>query len=97
MYEEQLMTAEYTPPLSREKLVEEIEKITTPIDFDLLIKDQVLEKVGTWYRIKDEGRLPDYAKAQIQTLKSGGLVKFSKPSKTLEKLAQKLPSKRPIK
>ena len=65
MYEEQFMTAEYTFQLSREKVVEEIEKMTIPIDFDLLINNQILEKVGTWYRIKDEGRLPDYAKAQI--------------------------------
>lgn len=67
-----------------------IKKFTTPIDFDALVSVGALEKVGRRWRIKDRQRLPDYVIAQIVEVQDGGFVKFCKPSKNLQKLAQKL-------
>ena len=56
----------------------------TPIDFDALIEQGVLEKKGAWYAILDMERLPEHAKRRVKSLKSPNLAKFYPAKKTLK-------------
>lgn len=64
--------------ISREELAKLMEMARTPIDFDGLIEQGVLEKKGRWYIIKDMSRLPEHARRKIKRLKSPNLVQFRK-------------------
>lgn len=77
-------------PMTAEEWEEKVRELATPIDFDALIRNGVLEKHGAWYKILNMNELPPHAKAQIKTLKSGGkegtLAKFQTSTKRAEKL-----------
>ncbi len=68
-------------PMSPEELARLTEMFATPIDFDELIAQGVLEKKGAWYVIKDMSRLPEHARRKIKQLKSPNLVQFHKHKK----------------
>ena len=84
---------ERNPIMGREELEQILRDFATPIDFDALISDGVLEKQGSWYKILSMERLPSWAKAKIRQLKSsdqkGILVKFQKSTKRAEKMFKK--------
>lgn len=42
----------------RDELVEQARLLATPIAYDALIRDGVIEKRGSWYAIKDPERAP---------------------------------------
>jgi hypothetical protein len=62
----------------------------TPINFDQLTADGVLEKKGARYKILDLDRLPEHASAKINSYRPDALVTFSKVTKASEKLARML-------
>ncbi len=76
--------------MSKEEMLEKAKSLATPIDFEALISDGILEKKGAWYKILDMERLPDHAKDKITEFASGGMVKFSKATKSAQKLVDKL-------
>ncbi len=51
--------------LTKEEVEERIKLLRTPIDFERLISDGVLQREGAWYRILDPARLPEHVIAQI--------------------------------
>ncbi len=73
--------------------VQPVTNLATPIDFDSLIREGVLEKRGAWYRILKMDRLPEYAKAQIRVFKTTKdkelLVKFRRSTRQAAKLLDK--------
>jgi len=82
------MPATKTKPKSRpaihSELVEAAESMATPIEFDQLIADGVLQKAGGgWYEVLDPARLPQHALGKIKAVKSRNRVRFRKPSKKL--------------
>ncbi len=64
-------------------------EITTPTDYDSLVRAGVLKKKdGDWYEIVKLDELPEHARAKISAVTSGQpiMVKFLAPSKRLEKM-----------
>jgi len=61
-------------------VIETKRQLETPIDFDRLVADGVLERKGAWWRVLDLHRLPEHASLRInevQTTETGeALVKF---------------------
>ncbi|ARU88289.1 hypothetical protein [Pseudomonas sp. M30-35] len=75
--------------MTKEELLERAKTLATPIDFENLIADGILKKKGAGYVILDMNRLPEHAKSQIIGC-SEGTVKFSKSTKSAQKLVDKL-------
>ncbi len=71
-------------PMTREEVLRLAKLHATPIDFDALIEQGVLEKKGAWYAILDMDRLPEHAKRRVKSLKTPNLVKFY-PAKNILK------------
>ena len=83
------------PIITREEIIQSLEEAVTPVDFDALIKDGILEKDGAWFKVLDFKRLPKHASIKITTAKQGpkGLrVKFNPVSKRAINLLKKLQS-----
>ena len=79
------------PIITKEELLAKAKSLSTPIDFDELISQGVLEKMaGNKYKILSMERMPQHAIDKISELSSDGVVKFSKVTKTAEKLVKKL-------
>jgi len=76
--------------MTKEGVLEKAKVLATPIDIEGLINDGVIEKKGAWYKILDMERLPSHAKDKITEFASGGMVKFSKTTKSAQKLVDKL-------
>lgn len=76
--------------MSKEEILKKAKSLATPIDFEALVSDGILIKNGAWYKILDMERLPEHAKDKIMELASGGMVKFSKTTKSAQKLVDKL-------
>ena len=76
--------------MSKEEFEQKLRDLATPIDFDSLIRDGILEKHGSWYKILSMERLPSWAKAQIKQLRSSNqketLVKFQVSTKRAERM-----------
>ena len=84
--------------LDKERTARELRKLTTPIDFDRLAADGVLERAGSWWRVLDYERLPDYAKAQITEMESGqggALARFARGQKSAAK-SDRQPTGKPV-
>ncbi|MES9280122.1 hypothetical protein ABEP46_12410 [Cutibacterium acnes] len=75
--------------MTKEEVLEKAKILATPIDFEKLIADGILKKKGAGYVILDTNRLPEHAKSKIIEV-SGGAVKFSKSTKSAQKLVDKL-------
>ena len=64
----------------RAAVIETKRQLETPIDFDRLVADGVLERKGAWWRVLDMHRLPDHAGLRINVIQTTGtgkaLVKF---------------------
>ncbi|MBC8377207.1 MAG: hypothetical protein H8E26_14275 [FCB group bacterium] len=59
-----------------EEQLKEAESMATPIDFEGLISEDILEREGSWYRILDSDQFPKHANAKICAFAEGGLVQF---------------------
>ncbi len=83
--------------ISLERLIAQARNLATPIDFETLIRDGVLEQAKRrgWYRVKDWDRFPEHARAKVSEITNTGEVKFRKPSKKMQRLADKLSRERP--
>jgi CRISPR/Cas system CSM-associated protein Csm5 (group 7 of RAMP superfamily) len=84
------MNDEKLNTMTKDEMLEKAKKLATPINFEVLIDQGVLEKKGAWYQVLDMNRLPEHAKAQISEFSSDGKVKFSKNIKSAQKLVNKL-------
>ena len=76
--------------MTAEEWEEKVRELATPIDFDALIRDGVLEKHGAWYKILGMNKLPSHAKAQMKALKAGSNKEVFAKFQTSTKRAQKL-------
>lgn len=75
------------------RLLEQAKKLATPIDFDTLIAQGVLEKKGAWYKVLDWDNLPDHAEAKAYAKRVEGtdiFLKFRKATKAAQKNVDKL-------
>lgn len=73
----------------KEQLIEILKQLATPIDFEQLEKDEIIEKKGGWYKIGDIQKLPEHASSQIQSMKTDGKGNFFVKFPTSWKKAQK--------
>jgi len=76
--------------MSKEEMLKKAKSLATPIDFEALVAEGILEKKGLGYIILDMKHLPDHAKDKIIGISSDGKVKFSKATKSAQKLVDKL-------
>lgn len=60
--------------MTHEDVIEKVQQLATEIDFDQLVADKILERVGRRYRIIDLERLPKHVSAQVQSFSSDGLI-----------------------
>jgi len=85
---------------NRSELTEVARLLATTIDFDALIREGVLEKLGSWYLIRDADRLPKVAMERAYAVKTGpdgsALVRFTSESsrKASARLYRQLTGKR---
>ncbi|MDP2842756.1 MAG: hypothetical protein Q8O06_03825 [Acetobacterium sp.] len=76
----------------RKMLAQEAHILSTPIDFDQLIKDGLLKKIGKSYYVDNIHDLPENVGKRITSVsqtKNGTKVTFSKETKSMKKLADK--------
>ena len=74
-----------------EELRERIKVLTTPIDFEALIKAGVLEKGGAWYKVINWKELPPHASGKVKSMKQtkdGVYVTFYPVDKKLAKMVE---------
>ena len=79
------------PTVTREELRERIKVLTTPIDFDALIRDGVLEKQGSRYKVIKWDQLPPHVTAKVKSFKQtdkGVFVTFYPVDKKLAKIVE---------
>jgi len=85
-----------------DELIEQARLLATPIDFEAVISEGIIEKRGDWYAIRDPERLPAHAWKRGYALSmgtgpdSGVLVKFTSESKrkAAERLYQQMTGQR---
>ena len=76
----------------RKEVAEVAHIMATPIDFDKLINDGLLKKIGTSYYTDNIHKLPKNVSIKIKTFtptKKGLKLTFYKESKSMIKLAEK--------
>lgn len=79
------------PIITKEELRDRIKVLTTPIDFDALIKTRVLEKKGAWYKVLNWRELPPHASGKVKSMKQtkdGVYVTFYPVDKKLAKVVE---------
>lgn len=84
------MTTDKTFSITKKELLEKAKSLAKPIDFDDLIARKILEKKGSKYKILSIEQLPLHARDKLIQIDSEGYVKFSKATKSAEKLVKKL-------
>jgi len=81
----------------REEIIELARKLATPVDFEQLEKEGVIEKKGAWYKVKDFKSLPVHAYDQIRSVKNDSngncLVQFPKSWKRAQQLYRRMTGK----
>lgn len=78
---------------TKEELRQNVIELATPIDFEQLIRDGILEKDGAWYKVHNFKRLPRHASIKVKTMETGpkGLrVKFRPITKSTLKLLKQI-------
>ena len=72
-------------------------KLATPVNFLELGGKGIIEKKGTWYKIKSLKALPDYASGQIRSIKfddkGNCFVQFPKSWKRAQQLYRQMTGK----
>jgi hypothetical protein len=79
--------------ISADELRQSIVELATPIDFDQLIEDGILEKDGAWYKIRDPKSLPKHASMKIKSIQTGPKgtrVKFRPVTKSTLNLLRRI-------
>jgi len=57
--------------VSLERIIEELEELSKPLDLDQLVGDGVLKRRARgWYQVLDGARLPKHAMRQVKQTKS---------------------------
>lgn len=85
------MAEKQYPTITKEELRDRIKVLTTPIDFDALIKSGVLEKKGARYKVIKWNELPPHATGKIKTVTQsdkGTFVTFYPVDKKLAKVVE---------
>jgi len=75
------------------KLAKAAHAFSIPLDYEKLISDGLLKKIGRSYYVENINLLPESVSARIKTAtptKNGIRVTFYKESKSLTKLSKKL-------
>lgn len=82
---------------SKEEIINLAKQLATPIDFEQLEKDGIIDKKGAWYKVIDFKNLPEYASRQISGIsienKEILRVKFPKSWKKAQALYRKMTGK----
>jgi hypothetical protein len=55
---------------SQEEMIELAQQAATPLDFEQLEKEGILEKKGAWYKVKKP--LPEHVSRQVKAVKTDG-------------------------
>jgi hypothetical protein len=55
---------------SKEEIIELARQAATPVDFEQLEKEGIIEKKGAWYKIKKP--LPEHVSRQVKAIKTDG-------------------------
>lgn len=74
-------------------IANEAHALATPIDFDLLLKTGVLNKIGKTYYTDNVRSLPEYVAKKISSAeqtKNGTKLTFYKETKSVKKIAEDL-------
>jgi hypothetical protein len=83
--------------LNKEQFIELAKQLATPIDFEQLEKDKIIEKKGDWYKVIDIQKLPEHASRQVKSVqiddKGNYLVKFPKSWKKAQKSYRRIAGK----
>lgn len=69
----------------------EVRKLAQPVDFEALVKEGLLTKVGAWWAVSDMHKLPEHVSvkiSEVKVVKGKALVKLRKTSE-FESLAKK--------
>ena len=77
----------------RADVIQKLELLAQPIDFDQLVADGVLRRKGSGYLVLDLDRLPEAARIKMRSAKQtkeGVVFKFTKTTKAASKLLRKL-------
>ncbi len=82
---------------TREEMVALLKEHATPIDYEKLEADGVLQKKGAWYQVKDIRTLPEYIGGQVTAVKNDSkgncFVKLPKSWKKAQQLYKKVTGK----
>lgn len=58
------------PKLDYDELINHVEQMATPIDFDTLIENGLLIPEGKWYRVPDKDALPEHVSKKIKGIRT---------------------------
>lgn len=82
---------------SKEELVEIARQLATPIDFDQLEKEGIIQREGAWFRVKNLEGLPKHVSRQAGSYRSDGkggfLLKFPKSWKRAQQIYRRMTGK----
>lgn len=53
----------------KNEIIELAKQLATPIDFEQLEKDGILEKKRAWFKVKDLKSLPEHVSRQVKSIK----------------------------
>ena len=83
--------------INKDEVIALAKKLATPVNFLELEKKGILEKKGAWYKIKSIKILPEYASAQIRSIKfddkGNCFVQFPKSWKRTQQLYRRMTGK----
>ena len=77
----------------RADVIQKLELLAQPVDFDQLVADGVLRRKGSGYLVLDMDRLPEAASVKMRSAKQtkeGVVCRFAKTTKQAAKLLRKL-------
>ena len=82
---------------STEEIIILARQFATPLDFEQLEKEGIIEKKGAWYKVKDIKNLPEHASRQIRSIKTDGkgncFVQFPKSWKRAQQSYRRMTGK----
>ena len=93
------MATKNTKPITKEELWDALEDAATPIDFDKLIAEGLIQPDGAWYKVPHIRALPKHAArkiSKVQTGPKGIRVKFRAPRQDAIRLLKGDPRTRPL-
>lgn len=83
--------------IDKNELIRICKLLATPIDYEKLEKDGILEKKGAWYKVKvSKKKLPEYISRQAKAMMSNKgdfLIKLPKSWKKAQQIYKKMSGK----